>query len=421
VPPTIAVILKGYPRLSETFIAQELLGLEQRGISLRLYALRQPTDPAVHPIHREIAAPVTYLPEYLHHAPLRVLRAWRAMRLRPGYRQAKRTWLGDLLRDRSRNRFRRFGQALVLAHELSGDVTWLYVHFLHTPASVTRYAALIRDLPWSGSAHAKDIWTIPDWEKREKLAHSRWVVTCTQMNARHLVALAPHAERIELLYHGLDLSRFPPPEHHGSARNGHDPEHPVRLLSIGRAVEKKGYRVTLDALTRLPRDLQWRFTHVGGGPLLPRLKQQAEKTGLASRIRWLGPLSQDRVLEEYRDADAFILASRIAEDGDRDGLPNVLMEAQSQAVPCISTLISAIPELIIDNETGILVPADDAKSLARAIETMIRFPDVRVRLGEAGFVRVKSLFSFERSVERLAQRFGEIDQPTPCASPSTRP
>ena len=148
----VAFVVKGYPRLSETFIAQEIVGLEQRGLKIRLFSLRHPTDPAIHPVHREIVAPVSYLPEYLHQEPLRVLRAWRKVRRLPGYAAARAAWLHDLRRDVGRNRLRRFGQALVLAAELPADIAWLHAHFLHTPASVTRYAALIRRLPWSGFA-----------------------------------------------------------------------------------------------------------------------------------------------------------------------------------------------------------------------------------------------------------------------------
>ncbi|HZS68676.1 MAG TPA: hypothetical protein VFA72_16300, partial [Burkholderiales bacterium] len=166
----VAFVLKGYPRLSEAFIAQEIAALERRGLEILIVSLRRPTDARLHPVHREIRAAVHYLPEYLYRAPLRVLRAWFAVRKWPAYKAARAQWLQDLVRDPTPNRLRRFGQALVLAAELPRDVGRLHAHFLHTPASVARYAALLRELPWSGSAHAKDIWTTPEWEKREKLA-----------------------------------------------------------------------------------------------------------------------------------------------------------------------------------------------------------------------------------------------------------
>jgi glycosyltransferase involved in cell wall biosynthesis len=271
-PPTadvigpLAFVLKGYPRLSETFIAQEIHALEQRGARIRLFSLRRPTDGAIHPIHGEIRAPVSYLPEYLHWEPLRVLVAWRRVRKYPGYRPAFAAWLRDLRRDRTRSRLRRFGQAIVLAHDLPRDVQWLHAHFLHTPASVTMYAALMVGLPWSVSAHAKDIWTLPEWEKREKLIDCRWLVTCTRFGAEHLAAIAPAPSKVQMIYHGLDLARFPPPPPAMRERDGSDPADPVRILSVGRAVEKKGYEVLLQALAMLPATLSWRFVHIGGGP-----------------------------------------------------------------------------------------------------------------------------------------------------------
>jgi hypothetical protein len=208
----VAFVVKGYPRLSETFIAQEIEALETRGLDILIVSLRQPTDPATHPVHRRIRAPLLYLPEYLYRAPLRVWRGWLASRQRPGYHAARQTWLADLARDPTPNRIRRFGQALVLAAELPADINHLHAHFLHTPASVARYAAVMLGLPWSVSAHAKDIWTIPDWEKREKLADARWAVTCTAAGYRHLAALAPTDDRVALCYHGVDFDRFASPQ-----------------------------------------------------------------------------------------------------------------------------------------------------------------------------------------------------------------
>jgi hypothetical protein len=204
---TIAIVLKGYPRLSETFIAQEIHALERRGFALRIYSLRHPTDTSVHPVHREIRAPAAYLPEYLGDEPRRVLAGWRRARRLPGYQRARRAFLRDLARDPTTNRLRRFGQACVLAAELPGGVDRLYAHFLHTPASVARYGALITGLPWSASAHAKDIWTTPDWELRDKLGEAEWVTTCTASGRDRLAALAPAPERVALNYHGLDFAR----------------------------------------------------------------------------------------------------------------------------------------------------------------------------------------------------------------------
>ncbi len=405
-PACIAVILKGYPRLSETFIAQELLALERCGLKLRFYSLRHPTDPAIHPVHREIAAPVAYLPEYLKDEKARVFAAWRRARRLPGYARARAAFWRDLIRDRTANRVRRFGQACVLAAELPDDVGRLYAHFLHTPASVARYAALMTGLPWCASAHAKDIWTTPDWEKREKLAELDWLATCTASGRDHLAGLAPTPDKVALVYHGLDFGRFPAPPPRPPGPDGSDPERPVVLLSVGRAVAKKGYPDLLQALARLPAGLQWRLIHIGGGADHGELVALAENLGLSERIAWLGARPQEEVLARYREADVFVLASRIAADGDRDGLPNVLMEALSQEVACLATEVSAIPELIEDRLTGRLVPPEDPDELAAALAALIRNPAQRAALGAAGAAAVRSRFTMDAGIEELLRRFG---------------
>jgi glycosyltransferase involved in cell wall biosynthesis len=402
---SIAVVLKGYPRLSEAFIAQELLALEQRGFSLALYSLRRPTDGAAHPVHAEIRAPVTYLPEYLHHGPLRVFRAWRKARRLPGYRAARAVWRQDLRRDFTRNRVRRFGQALVLAAELPRHVVHLHAHFLHTPASVARYAAILRGLDWSCSAHAKDIWTTPDWEKREKLGACAWLATCTAANADHLRRLAGTGARVDLVYHGIDTARFPAPRSAQRMSDGHDPAAPVVLLSVGRAVDKKGLDDLLHALALLPPEQHWRLLHVGGGPLLPELAALARSLGIAERVQWLGPQAHPAVLAAYRTADIFVLASRVAGDGDRDGLPNVLLEAQSQRLACVSTAVSGIPELIVDGDTGLLVEPRAPAALAAALTRLVADPALRRALGRAGFERTTTRFASHAGADLLAKRF----------------
>ena len=403
---TVCVVLKGYPRLSETFIAQEILALQQRGVDLTIASLRHPTDKQAHRIHKEILAPVNYLPEYLHDAPGRVFGAWSRVRGRAGYAAALAAFRADLKRDRTRNRIRRFGQACVLADELPSGTSHLYAHFLHTPASVARYAALICGLPWSCSTHAKDIWTTPQWEIEEKLAELEWLVTCTAFGATYLKSLAPQPDIVSLLYHGLDFSRFPAPPQKPAGGEG-----PVKILSVGRAVPKKGYDDLLNALALLPDDLDWRFHHIGGGTLTDTLRRQADQLGLRERIEWSGPQPQDTVLAALREADIFALSSKIAADGDRDGLPNVLMEAQSQALAVVATDAAGIPELIVNGETGVLVPPGDPNAMAAALARLIDDPDLRQQLGLAGYQRVRNNFSLEAGIDALAARFGGTGQP----------
>lgn len=404
-PKTITVLLKGYPRLSETFIAQELLGLERAGFALELVAMRRPTDKKRHPVHDEIQAPVHYLPEYLHEEPLRVLKAlWRVKNL-PGFRTVMAQFFKDVPRDLSRNRFRRLGQAMVLVAEWPEKAEWLHAHFIHTPASVAFYASLLSGRGFSVSAHAKDIWTSQDWDLAGKLAHAAWVVTCTKVGFDRLNALADRPGRVHLSYHGLDLDRFPPFDGQRSARDGSDPSDPIQLLSVGRAVKKKGYDTLLRALAALPAGLHWRFTHIGGGDELARLKALAGELAIADRITWKGAMDQRDVLTHYRESDLFALACRITADGDRDGLPNVLVEAASQGLMPVSTTVSGISELFVDGENGLLVEPDDVEALAAALTRAMGDPVLRLRLGMAAESKVRQDFDYRNSIRDLTALF----------------
>jgi len=399
--PKLAVAVKGWPRLSETFIAQELVALEEAGYELELWSLRFPTDTKTHPLHDRLKAKVHYLPEYLHQEPLRVAKGLLRSMMRRGFWAACGTWLKDLRRDRTRNRVRRFGQACVLATELNPDIDALYAHFMHTPASVARYAAILRGMPWSVSAHAKDIWTSPEWEKREKLQAAthgaEFLATCTGVGAEHLAGLADRPDRVELIYHGLDLTRFPEPpatrDHNG----------PVNFLSVGRLVEKKGFDRLIAALALLPDDLDWRWEHIGGGGSDAKFRKQAEAAGVADRIIWRGACDQPEVIQSMRASDVFVLPSRIAESGDRDGLPNVLMEAASQKLCLLSTPVSAIPEFIDDGVHGVL-SSDEPALLASAMESLARDPAKRAELADAAYGRLTSHFLMQPGIAKLDLR-----------------
>ncbi|MCA0272356.1 MAG: glycosyltransferase family 4 protein [Proteobacteria bacterium] len=399
--PKLVVVVKGYPRLSETFIAQELRGLELQGFDLVIVSLRHPTDKKGHPVHGEIRAKVLYLPEYLHQEPIRVLKGLWSARKEPGFRATFRAFLGDLRRDISRNRLRRLGQAAVLVREWPEGGHWLHAHFIHTPASVADYAARIMVRDWSISAHAKDIWTSPDWELSGKLGRARWTVTCTESGHRHLQSLAPDPGRVHLSYHGLNLDRFPHFDGLRASHDGSDPTQPVRIVSVGRAVPKKGYDILLRAFALLPPDLHWRFTHLGSGGEVAKLKRLADELGVARHCTWRGAADQTEVIAAYREADLFALASRIAKDGDRDGLPNVIVEAASQGLPSVASNISGIPELVTDGVSGWLFPPEDPPALALALTEAIRDPGARAARGAAAEVRVRRHFDYQTSIADL--------------------
>ncbi len=403
--PKLAVVVKGWPRLSETFIAQELVALEEAGHDLEIWSLRFATDKKTHPLHDRLQAPVRYLPEYLYQEPLRVTKGVLRNLPRKGFWSALGLWLKDLRRDMTRNRVRRFGQACVLAAEMPSDTGALYAHFMHTPASVTRYAALMRSMRWGVSAHAKDIWTSPDWEKREKLqastAGATFLATCTGFGAEHLKGLADTPDRVELIYHGLDLGRFPtPPETRETGG-------PVRFLSVGRLVEKKGFDNLIEALSLLPDTLDWHWDHIGGGGLGDAFKARAAELNISEKITWHGACDQPEVIEAMRRSDVFVLPSRIASDGDRDGLPNVLMEAASQKLCILSTPVSAIPEFIETGTHGILSD-DDPTALAAAMLSIARDFEMRTALADAAYERLTEHFLMAPGIVQLDRRLATL-------------
>lgn len=404
--PRLVVVVKGWPRLSETFIAQELVALEEAGLSFDIWSLRHPTDTKTHPLHDRLKARVFYLPEYLHEEPWRVLRGVFWALGRHGFWSAMATFVKDLSRDMNRNRVRRFGQACVLAREATPDLQALYAHFLHTPASVARYAAILRGIPWSFSAHAKDIWTSPEWELREKLGPrsfgATFGATCTSFGAMHLRDLSDGTP-VDLVYHGLDLARFPSPPDRPAQPGS------LQLLSVGRLVEKKGFDRLIDALALLPADLDWHWHHIGGGALGSQMRARAEAAGLTDRITWHGACDQPEVIEAMRKADLFVLPSRVADDGDRDGLPNVLMEAASQRLPILSTPVSAIPEFIDDGVHGLL-RSDAPEAIAEAIQSVGQDPTLGPRLADAAFARLHQDFTMAPGIAILKRRLEALLQ-----------
>ncbi len=405
----LAIVVKCWPRLSETFVAQELAALEQRGHNFQIWSLRYPANKKRHPLHEQVSAQVCYLPEYLHLDIRRVLKCWWACRRLPGYRAAWKIFLADVRRDFTRNRVRRFGQACVLAVEMPESIVAVYAHFLHTPSSVARYASICRGIPWSYSAHAKDIWTTPEWELMEKLDRHRFGasfgVTCTAVGASELRSKCSDPQAVDLVYHGLDLSRFPPPPLRSD--RGEDAE--LRLLSVGRLVEKKGFDRLISALAALPVTVNWRFIHIGGGQLKASLRAQSVAAGIDHRIEWRGEQEQPEVIQAMRDADVFVLPSRIADDGDRDGLPNVLMEAASQKLPIIATSVSAIPEFLQHNTHATLVEAEgDAQSLAAAIVASVDNPEKRAAMAEQAYQRLVDEFAMDKGIETIDRRLQQL-------------
>ncbi|MEM7070815.1 MAG: glycosyltransferase [Pseudomonadota bacterium] len=397
---SLAFILKGYPRLSETFIAQEIAGFEERGYPLLIVSLRKPTDQLTHPVHQRIQAPILYLPEYFYQEPRRCLKAFFHCFCNYSLKNVMRAWFQDFCRDRSVNRMRRLIQAMVLACELPTHIHHLHFHFMHSPASVSVYTSLIKKLPFSGSAHAKDIWTSPVWDIKNKIEKSSFICVCTQAGEYALRNMSDQQDKIKLIYHGIDLKEVSVKKTAKPAQNlSHTP---FQIISVGRIVAKKGYDHVLQALALL--DFEWQFIHIGPGSN-KTLKQQAQTLGISPHIVWKGSLSRPDILHLMRQSDLFILASKIVENGDRDGLPNVLMEAAGQKLAMVASDVSAIPELIEDQKTGLLVEPQNPQQLADAITHLHANPVLRFKLAEQAYDLLSTKFDHQCWLDRLEQIF----------------
>ena len=375
----LAIVVKGFPRLSETFIARELEALERRGLRFSLHALRNPGKDAALTRY-SVQAECSYLPEYLHDAPFTVLKAFVSALSLPGFRDAWRQFMLDLGQDFTRARFRRFGQACVLATRLGAETRHIYCHFSHSPASVTRYAARLLKVGYSISAHAKDAWTDPEWDLRLKLDGATFVTTCNRSAFDRLKLIAPHC-RLHLNHHGIEASLIVK-QATCSSRAGNDPGNPVRILSVARAVEKKGLVHLLQALKQLPPDLHFRIEHFGDGPLLPSLKALARDSGLGEKVTFHGGKAHEDVIAAMDASDVLVFPADVASDGDRDGIPNVILEANARGLCVVACNAGGVSEAVLDGVTGALVPRADPDALAERLDEVIRNPDLRRRWAE---------------------------------------
>ncbi len=339
----IAIVVKRFPKLSETFILSELLALEALGWPVTIFTLAPPTDSVVHPDVAKVRANVVQLD------------------LRDPLRH-----LADQVRHRG--------------------IVHIHAHFAGEPAAIARKAARRAGVGYSISAHAKDIYLTDPALLRENLTSAKFVATCTSHNAQYLRKAAPGVP-VAKLYHGIDCNRLHP---------GNPTERTAvpLILSVGRLRTKKGLDVLIDACAQLrDRGLAFACEIVGYGPEEANLRRQIGRLGLQDRIAITGKLGHDAVLDRMRAASVFALPCRIDPDGDRDGIPNVILEAMAMGLPVVSTPVSGVPEIVTHGLTGWLVPPEDPAALADCLAGLLgREPDgeviakaraaVRSRFGE---------------------------------------
>ncbi len=404
----IGLLVKRFPKLSETFILEEVLGLERLGVALRIYTLAPPSDTLTHPAVARVQAAVTPVParladdpagfalRHLRQAlrrPLRYLRAATAALKRGAGRDFLRAgWLADALDD--------------------AGIEHLHTHFASSPADVAELSGAIGGHSFSISAHAKDIYLSDAADLRRKLGAARFTVTCTEFNRRTLAAIAPDA-RVVRMYHGIDARVF-----HPSRRLAPGvPALVPRLLSVGRLREKKGLDTLVDACRLLAgRGLPFRCEIVGYGEELPRLQAQIAACGLEDRVALVGTLAREQVIERYARAAVYVQPSRVAADGDRDGIPNVLLEAMAVGVPVVATRVSGIPELVRHRANGLLVEPDDPAALADAIAQLIEQPELGRTLARAARAGVTEHFDNDHNLRTVLQLLEIRHDPAPsCA------
>lgn len=429
---TVAFVLKGFPRLSELFIASEIYRLEKAGVPLKLYVIK----PADEETHHEVIDRMRTKPEYLPSATSvsgTSLPSW-LMKNLPGFLPSLRrvmlrrplgvscaAFAAFAQAVRARHSFwslprkiylKEFLQAVALADRLidASGVRHLHAHFCHGATTVAWLASQITNLPFSFTAHAKDIYcdTLnPSGLLRRKMDAARFVVTCTKANEEYLQRLS--ATKVHCVYHGLnaDFCRLLKLRANGSKRNGH-----FRVLSVGRLVPKKGFDILIDACAAL-RDqaVEFRLDIVGEpGEHELEIRRRIANHQLEDHVELRGPLTQDELLSEYRAANVFCLPSRILENGDRDGIPNVLMEAMACGLPVISTRVSGIPEIINHRVNGLLVPPNDSRSLAFALLGLRENPVLADRLSREASRTVSENFDGEKLINHLKALFVEAMQ-----------
>ncbi len=396
--PTIGFLVKNYPKLSETFILNEILELERQGINLHIFSLRKRTDRRAHPGVAQVKAPVTYLPTMLPNfdpADETLLIETQLQALQ----QDAATYFDAMQFYLSRQEDRRlheFMQGIYLADQMRQlNITHLHVHFANVPTATAEIAQFFHPIPYSITAHAKDIYLSDPAALDRRMAKAEFVLTCTDFNRRHLEGISTSRTPIHLSYHGLDLTRFQPQPRTTSN------EVPL-ILSVGRFCEKKGFPYLLKALSILKKVGQpFRSVIVGYGELEQQIRQQIIDFNLAGEVTIVGKLTQDKLIGYYHQTDAFVLPCLVTDDGDRDGIPNVLLESMAMEIPVISTDISGISELVDNNYNGVLVPEKDALALAQALESLLRQPELRQRMGKAGRESVLAQFG-------LAQNVGQV-------------
>lgn len=399
--PRVGYVLKMYPRFSETFILTEILAHEAAGADLEIFSLRPPGDGRFHGALAEVRAPVTYL---THHGR-RAADLWSLL----GTGSAGLPGLGPHLDELLAADVDDAAQAVELALlVMARRIDHLHAHFASVATTVARLASLLTGVPYTFTAHAKDIFheTVDDSDLWRKLEDAAGTVTVSDFNLAHLRDRFPGAaSSVTRVYNGLDLVRFPYSSPH---------DRRPRVVAVGRLVEKKGFTDLVAACALLAdQGATFGCELVGAGPEEARLREQIESLGLADIVCLRGPLPQHEVRAAVAGAAALVAPCVVGGDGNRDGLPTVLLEAMALGTPCVATPVTGIPEAILAEQTGLLVPEGDPEALALAIGRLLDDAALRTRLAVAARTLVEEEFEVGRQSLRLRRHFSPAPLPDP--------
>ncbi len=391
--PRIGYVVKRYPRFSETFIVNEVLAHEAAGAELELFSIRPCTDTNFQNTISRVRAPLTRLSS--------VSTKWSAIwpQLQTASRQFPQLW--DVLGKEQLEDALTVAQGIELAaHVRAKNISHLHAHFATLQAGVTRIAALLAEVPYSLTAHAKDIFhnSVDDRLLERRLSDAAAIVTVSQFNVSNLASRFPQIQdRLHCVYNGLTLAELP---YKSPAQRA------ARIVSVGRLVEKKGLDVLIKACALL-RDQSFDFDCeiVGSGEVENALRQLIEQHALEDAVTLTGPLPQSEVKRKLHEAAVFAAPCIVGQDGDRDGLPTVLLESMALGTPCVSTDVTGIPEVIQHKSTGLVVPQHDAAALAAALKTMLTNRELRVEYAEAARTLIDEKFDSARTAQQIRELF----------------
>jgi colanic acid/amylovoran biosynthesis glycosyltransferase len=386
---SFAYLFERFPSFGQTFCYREVAELARQRIAPPIFSIRKPKDEPLQDWDKHIIKRIRYLPEERELLD-DVRRASKKGKLPEEIAAAIDEW-------GRRTDFLRLYQAAYIGLRLQEmGVDHIHAHFAGMAARTAFWIDKFFPITFSFTAHANDIFAPRDFAiGLDKLVDAgRLIITETDYAAQFLRERFPdRADRIHRIYNGLNLAEFDQGDFSSS---------PPSIIGVGRLIPKKGFAHLIRACGLLVgHGKSFRCEIIGEGPLEEKLREQITQLGIQNCVELVGPKPQHKLRERLIDARLLVMPSVVDPEGGMDNLPTVIMEAMATGLPVVSTMIGGIPEMVIENETGFLVPQGDAVALAAAIERLINDPLLAKKLGRAGHDRAEKLFSIEKNVREL--------------------